>query len=51
MEKAKRKYASIFELDGIPQMSKALPLALQHVCSDDRRLCNTGDHRSRSSRT
>ena len=31
MEKAKRKYASIFELDGIPQMSKALPLALQHV--------------------
>ena len=31
MEKAKRERASIFELDGIPQMSKALPLALQHV--------------------
>ena len=31
MEKAKRQRASIFELDGLPQMSKALPLALQHV--------------------
>ena len=31
MKKIKEKNASIFELDGIPQLSKALPLALQHV--------------------
>ncbi len=26
-----RNYGSVFELDGIPQLSKSLPLALQHV--------------------
>lgn len=26
-----RDYGSVFELDGIPQLSKSLPLALQHV--------------------
>lgn len=33
MEKIKtaKKHASIFELDGIPQLTQALPLALQHV--------------------
>ena len=31
MKKIKEKNASIFELNGIPQLSKALPLALQHV--------------------
>lgn len=33
MEKTKtiKKHASIFELDGIPQLTQALPLALQHV--------------------
>lgn len=31
MEQTKRKRASIFELDGIPQFTQALPLALQHV--------------------
>lgn len=31
MQKTTKKHASIFELNGIPQMSKALPLALQHV--------------------
>ena len=28
---AEKKHASLFELDGIPKMSQALPLALQHV--------------------
>lgn len=31
MKKTEGKNASIFELNGIPQLSKALPLALQHV--------------------
>lgn len=31
MKKTKGTNASIFELNGIPQLSKALPLALQHV--------------------
>lgn len=31
MKKTKETNASIFELNGIPQLSKALPLALQHV--------------------
>lgn len=31
MEQSNKKYASIFELDGIPKFSQALPLALQHV--------------------
>lgn len=31
MREEKRKYASIFELDGIPRLIEALPLALQHV--------------------
>ena len=31
MKKTKVTNASIFELNGIPQLSKALPLALQHV--------------------
>ena len=26
-----KKHASLFELDGIPKMSQAIPLALQHV--------------------
>lgn len=29
--KAKRQHASLFELDGIPEISQAVPLALQHV--------------------
>lgn len=28
---AAKKHASLFELDGIPKMSQAIPLALQHV--------------------
>ncbi len=28
---AQKKHASLFELDGIPKMSQAIPLALQHV--------------------
>ncbi len=31
MKKTEGKNASIFELNGVPQLSKALPLALQHV--------------------
>lgn len=31
MNGREKKRASIFELDGIPELSKALPLALQHV--------------------
>lgn len=31
MEQSKKQYASIFELDGVPKLSQALPLALQHV--------------------
>lgn len=31
MEKTKKQHASIFELDGVPQLTQALPLALQHV--------------------
>lgn len=31
MKQKDRTYASIFELDGIPKFSQALPLALQHV--------------------
>ena len=31
MKQSKNGYASIFELDGIPKFSQALPLALQHV--------------------
>ncbi|OOB76980.1 MAG: uracil permease [Epulopiscium sp. Nuni2H_MBin003] len=31
MENTNKKQASVFELDGIPKFSQALPLALQHV--------------------
>ncbi|MBE5983318.1 MAG: purine permease [Paenibacillaceae bacterium] len=31
MRQTDRKYASIFELDGIPRFSHALPLAIQHL--------------------
>ena len=31
MKQSSREYASIFQLDGIPKFSQALPLALQHV--------------------
>lgn len=31
MKQERKEYASIFELDGIPKFSQALPLALQHV--------------------
>lgn len=31
MTHSKREYASIFQLDGIPKFTQALPLALQHV--------------------
>ncbi len=31
MKKSVRKYASVFELDGAPKLSQALPLGLQHV--------------------
>ena len=29
--KAKKPYASVFELNGMPKLSQAFPLALQHV--------------------
>ena len=31
MKQSNKEYASIFQLDGIPKFSQALPLALQHV--------------------
>ena len=31
MKQSSKEYASIFQLDGIPKFSQALPLALQHV--------------------
>lgn len=31
MGKTKKQYASIFELNGIPKLTQAIPLALQHV--------------------
>lgn len=31
MKQSRKEYASIFQLDGIPKFSQALPLALQHV--------------------
>ena len=31
MNNSKKNYASIFQLDGVPKFSQALPLALQHV--------------------
>lgn len=31
MKKTNKTYASVFELDGIPKLSQAFPLALQHV--------------------
>ena len=31
MKQPSKEYASIFQLDGIPKFSQALPLALQHV--------------------
>lgn len=31
MKQERKEYASLFELDGIPKFSQALPLALQHV--------------------
>lgn len=29
--KTDKKYASVFELNGVPKLSQAFPLALQHV--------------------
>ena len=31
MKQSSKEYASIFQMDGIPKFSQALPLALQHV--------------------
>ena len=36
------KRGSIFETDGIPRMSEALPLAMQHVVAMIVGLCHTG---------
>ena len=33
MKQSSKEYASIFQLDGIPKFSQALPLALQHVAA------------------
>ena len=43
------KRGSIFETDGIPRMSEALPPCHAACRSYDRWLCHTGDHRFRSS--
>ena len=43
-----KKHASLFELDGIPKMSQAIPLALQHRCCYDRGLCNACHHHFRA---
>ena len=29
--KTEKKYASVFELNGVPKLTQAFPLALQHV--------------------
>ena len=50
MKKTKGTNASIFELNGIPQLSKALPLALQHVVAMIVG-CVTGYYCGRSGRT
>ena len=28
---AEKQHASLFEMDGVPKLSQALPMALQHV--------------------
>lgn len=43
--------ASLFELNGVPDLKQATPLAFQHVVGNDRRLCYTADHCLRRSRT
>ena len=41
-----KQHASLFDLDGVPKMSQAIPLALQHDC----RLCDAGHYYFRRSR-
>lgn len=51
MKKTKGTNASIFELNGIPQLSKALPLALQHDGGYDRWSVTPAYYCGRSGRT
>ena len=45
-----KQHASLFDLDGVPKMSQAIPLALQHRGSHDCRLCDAGHYYFRRSR-
>lgn len=46
-----KQHASLFDLDGVPKMSQAIPLALHSACSShDCRLCDAGHYYFRRSR-
>lgn len=43
-KEAKQMDKALFDFYGKPSIGQALPLAIQHVLADDRRMCNTIDH-------